>query len=147
MTLIPINLRDKLASFGDLWSPRVVAELNDYQFKLVKLHGEFVCGQQRNREQRASDTEPARHALELTAPLDPTRLATRGLECRHQRCQHRGHDSEGQSMNVHPNRWRGGGERATKRQIVHRAQNQVDQTAGVKSHLPPRRLGCRPGKY
>jgi mannose-6-phosphate isomerase-like protein (cupin superfamily) len=42
MTLIPINLRDKLASFGDLWSPRVVAELNDYQFKLVKLHGEFV---------------------------------------------------------------------------------------------------------
>jgi mannose-6-phosphate isomerase-like protein (cupin superfamily) len=42
MTLTPINLRDKLASFGDHWSPRVVAELNDYQFKLVKLHGEFV---------------------------------------------------------------------------------------------------------
>ncbi|MDZ4675494.1 MAG: cupin domain-containing protein [Gemmatimonadota bacterium] len=37
-----INLRSKLASFGDLWSPRVVAELNDYQFKVAKLHGEFV---------------------------------------------------------------------------------------------------------
>lgn len=37
-----INLRDKLASFGDHWSPRVVAELNDYQFKVAKLQGEFV---------------------------------------------------------------------------------------------------------
>ena len=38
----PINLRDKLATFTEHWSPRVVAELNDYQFKLVKLQGEFV---------------------------------------------------------------------------------------------------------
>ena len=38
----PINLRDKLAKFSECWSPRVIAELNDYQFKLVKLQGEFV---------------------------------------------------------------------------------------------------------
>ena len=38
----PINLRDKLAKFSEHWSPRVVAEMNDYQFKLVKLQGEFV---------------------------------------------------------------------------------------------------------
>jgi mannose-6-phosphate isomerase-like protein (cupin superfamily) len=38
----PINLLDKLALFTEQWSPRVVAELNDYQFKLVKLQGEFV---------------------------------------------------------------------------------------------------------
>ena len=38
----PINLTDKLALFSEHWSPRVVAELNDYQFKLVKLQGEFV---------------------------------------------------------------------------------------------------------
>ncbi len=37
-----INLRDKLAGFAEQWSPRVIAELNDYQFKLVKLKGEFV---------------------------------------------------------------------------------------------------------
>ena len=37
-----INLADKLALFTEQWSPRVVAELNDYQFKLVKLQGEFV---------------------------------------------------------------------------------------------------------
>jgi mannose-6-phosphate isomerase-like protein (cupin superfamily) len=37
-----INLADKLAKFTEHWSPRVVAEMNDYQFKLVKFQGEFV---------------------------------------------------------------------------------------------------------
>jgi mannose-6-phosphate isomerase-like protein (cupin superfamily) len=37
-----INLRDKLGRITEHWSPRVVAEMNDYQFKLVKLQGEFV---------------------------------------------------------------------------------------------------------
>jgi len=37
-----INLRDKLTRFNEHWSPRVIAEMNDYQFKLVKLQGEFV---------------------------------------------------------------------------------------------------------
>jgi mannose-6-phosphate isomerase-like protein (cupin superfamily) len=38
----PINLVAKLAQFSEHWSPRVVAELNDYQFKVVKLQGDFV---------------------------------------------------------------------------------------------------------
>ena len=42
MTSEPINLAGKLSKFSDHWRPRVVAELNDYQFKLVKLQGEFV---------------------------------------------------------------------------------------------------------
>jgi mannose-6-phosphate isomerase-like protein (cupin superfamily) len=37
-----INLVDKLKLFAEHWSPRVVAEMNDYQFKLVKFQGEFV---------------------------------------------------------------------------------------------------------
>jgi mannose-6-phosphate isomerase-like protein (cupin superfamily) len=37
-----INLHKKLARFTDHWSPRVIAELNDYQLKLVKIEGEFV---------------------------------------------------------------------------------------------------------
>ena len=37
-----INLRDKLEKFSDHWSPKVVAEMNDYQFKLVKIQGDFV---------------------------------------------------------------------------------------------------------
>ncbi|MGC6492401.1 MAG: cupin domain-containing protein [Myxococcota bacterium] len=40
-----INLRDKLALFDDLWAPRVVAEMNEVQFKVVKLQGTFVWHQ------------------------------------------------------------------------------------------------------
>ena len=38
----PVNFRDKLALFSEHWRPKVVAEMNDYQFKLVKLEGAFV---------------------------------------------------------------------------------------------------------
>ena len=37
-----IKLREKLSLFGDRWAPKVVAELNGYPFKLVKLEGAFV---------------------------------------------------------------------------------------------------------
>jgi mannose-6-phosphate isomerase-like protein (cupin superfamily) len=37
-----INLAEKLSRVADHWQPRVVAELNDYQFKLVKIAGDFV---------------------------------------------------------------------------------------------------------
>ncbi len=37
-----INLAQKLALFSEHWSPRVVADVNDCQVKLVKFQGEFV---------------------------------------------------------------------------------------------------------
>ena len=37
-----INFADKLSKFSDHWSPKVIAEMNDYQYKLAKLEGEFV---------------------------------------------------------------------------------------------------------
>lgn len=37
-----INFKDKFSKFTEHWSPRVVAEMNDYQFKLVKVEGEFI---------------------------------------------------------------------------------------------------------
>ncbi len=37
-----INFKDKFSKFTEHWSPRVIAEMNDYQFKLVKVEGEFV---------------------------------------------------------------------------------------------------------
>jgi mannose-6-phosphate isomerase-like protein (cupin superfamily) len=37
-----INLREKFGLFEEQWSPKVIAEMNDYQFKLVKLEGDFV---------------------------------------------------------------------------------------------------------
>ncbi|GAA6139908.1 cupin domain-containing protein [Arenicella sp. 4NH20-0111] len=37
-----INFQNKFSLFSEQWAPRVIAELNDYQFKLAKLEGEFV---------------------------------------------------------------------------------------------------------
>jgi mannose-6-phosphate isomerase-like protein (cupin superfamily) len=37
-----INLKQKLSLLNEHWQPKVVAEMNDYQFKLVKLLGDFV---------------------------------------------------------------------------------------------------------
>ena len=45
MSHTPINFAEKLAKFSDHWSPKVVAEMNDYQFKLAKVEGEFVWHQ------------------------------------------------------------------------------------------------------
>lgn len=37
-----VDLAEKLSSFSDHWSPKVVARLNDYEVKVVKLEGEFT---------------------------------------------------------------------------------------------------------
>jgi mannose-6-phosphate isomerase-like protein (cupin superfamily) len=38
----PINISAKLAEFSEQWSPKIIAQMNDYHFKLVKFKGEFV---------------------------------------------------------------------------------------------------------
>ncbi|QMV71530.1 cupin domain-containing protein [Comamonas piscis] len=40
-----IDLLDKIALLQGHWQPRVVAEMNDYQFKVVKIAGEFLWHQ------------------------------------------------------------------------------------------------------
>ena len=42
MAPTPINLQHKLSLFSDQWSPKVIAQFDDYQFKLAKLQGDFV---------------------------------------------------------------------------------------------------------
>ena len=42
MTHRAINFSEKFALFDEHWQPRVIAEMNDYQFKVVKLKGDFV---------------------------------------------------------------------------------------------------------
>ena len=37
-----INFDNKLGLFDEHWTPKVIAEMNDYQFKVVKLKGDFV---------------------------------------------------------------------------------------------------------
>ena len=42
MNYSAINLEEKFAKFSDHWSPKIIARMNDYHFKLVKFQGEFV---------------------------------------------------------------------------------------------------------
>lgn len=37
-----LNFEEKLNLFGEHWAPKVIAEMNDYQFKIVKIKGDFV---------------------------------------------------------------------------------------------------------
>lgn len=37
-----INLLHKVSLFSEQWSPKVVAEMNDYQFKVVRIAGDFI---------------------------------------------------------------------------------------------------------
>jgi len=45
MSIEPVDLDHKLSLFTELWSPKVVALLNDYEVKGVKVCGEFVWHQ------------------------------------------------------------------------------------------------------
>ena len=37
-----INFTEKFSLFDEQWTAKVIAEMNDYQFKLVKVEGDFV---------------------------------------------------------------------------------------------------------
>jgi mannose-6-phosphate isomerase-like protein (cupin superfamily) len=38
----PVNINDMLARFTDHWSPKKIAQINDYDVRLVKLQGDFT---------------------------------------------------------------------------------------------------------
>lgn len=38
----PINFAQKYSLFTEQWQPKVVAQMNDYQFKLARLEGDFL---------------------------------------------------------------------------------------------------------
>jgi mannose-6-phosphate isomerase-like protein (cupin superfamily) len=46
-----INFRQKLGLFDKQWTPKVIAEMNDYQFKIVKLQGDFVWHDHRDTDE------------------------------------------------------------------------------------------------
>lgn len=37
-----VNLSEKFSLFSEHWTPKIIAELNDYQIKIVKVKGDFV---------------------------------------------------------------------------------------------------------
>jgi mannose-6-phosphate isomerase-like protein (cupin superfamily) len=38
----PINFQENLTKFSEHWSPKIIAQMNDYHFKIVKIQGEFI---------------------------------------------------------------------------------------------------------
>jgi mannose-6-phosphate isomerase-like protein (cupin superfamily) len=42
MQYTPINFNEKFSKFDEQWQPKVIAEMNDYQFKIARVEGEFV---------------------------------------------------------------------------------------------------------
>ncbi len=42
MVINVIDFQEKLGLFTDQWSPKIIAQMNDYHFKLAKIEGEFV---------------------------------------------------------------------------------------------------------
>ena len=63
MEFQPINLQDKLAKFSDHWSPKIIARMNDYHFKLVKFQGDFIW-------HRHDDTDEVFIVLDGTMCID-----------------------------------------------------------------------------
>ena len=42
MIYSPINFKEKLNKFSEHFSPKIIAQMNDYHFKLCKFQGDFV---------------------------------------------------------------------------------------------------------
>ena len=46
-----INFSQKFGLFDVQWKPKVIAEINNYQFKLVKLQGDFIWHNHRDTDE------------------------------------------------------------------------------------------------
>ena len=46
-----INIKSKFEKFNDIWTPKVIAEMNNYQFKLVKVKNEFIWHQHEDTDE------------------------------------------------------------------------------------------------
>ena len=46
-----INLKNKFDKVSKYWSPKIIAELNDYQFKLAKFKNDFIRHQHNDTDE------------------------------------------------------------------------------------------------
>ena len=63
MTYRAIDIKRKFDAFSEQWQPKVIAEMNDYQFKVVRLQGDFVW-------HHHADTDEAFIVLEGSLRID-----------------------------------------------------------------------------
>ena len=46
-----VNFNEKFKLFDEQWKPKVIAEMNDYQFKVVRLRGDFIWHDHKNTDE------------------------------------------------------------------------------------------------
>lgn len=63
MPYTPVSFAQKFGLFTEQWQPKVVAEMNDYQFKVVRIAGDFVWHQH-------ADTDETFIVLDGTLRID-----------------------------------------------------------------------------
>jgi mannose-6-phosphate isomerase-like protein (cupin superfamily) len=51
MSYKAINFAEKFDALTECWSPRVIAEMNNYQFKVVRLKGDFIWHDHRDTDE------------------------------------------------------------------------------------------------
>jgi mannose-6-phosphate isomerase-like protein (cupin superfamily) len=51
MKYTPINFKQKFILFDEYWSPKIIAQMNDYQFKVAKIKGEFIWHSHRDTDE------------------------------------------------------------------------------------------------
>jgi mannose-6-phosphate isomerase-like protein (cupin superfamily) len=42
MTIDVVNISDKFSLITKFWDPKIIAQLNDYHFKIARIKGEFI---------------------------------------------------------------------------------------------------------
>ena len=46
-----VNIKEKLNSFNEHWSPKIIAKLNGQAVKIAKVKGEFIWHQHENEDE------------------------------------------------------------------------------------------------
>ncbi|MCP3874729.1 MAG: cupin domain-containing protein [Desulfobacteraceae bacterium] len=46
-----INFNEKFLKFDEQWSPKIIGQMNDYQFKLVKIQGHFTWHEHKDTDE------------------------------------------------------------------------------------------------
>ena len=84
MTLERLDLQAAYAAIGETWSPRVVAQVNDTDVKLVRLDGEFEWHHHEREDELflVVKGQLAMHLRERTVELGPGQMIVvpRGVE-------------------------------------------------------------------
>ena len=119
MSIEPVDLRRKFDLFSDQWQPKVVSEMNDVQFKLVRVEGEFVWHDHADTDEAFFVVEGE---LEIDLPDSTVRLSEGELFVVPRGVQHRPRAaSEAKIMLVEPrgvtNTGDAGGERTAPNDV------------------------------